>query len=328
MATGNARRWLQTGRRRLIVVCVALAGLASLAYSSSVHSTPDAPAVSDSLAQVGATSQAGGQRETLDNQPQRLIKAITRSDAVVVRTLLDDGADPNTLDGSGTSALVLAVRSGSAEMVKSLLAAGADPNAKCNDETIHVTTALYEAAGGRHLDIVRILLAGGADINATAGRGPMVMSPLMMAAMVDDPEIARELLRAGAHASIRDGNNALIFAAYGGSEEIAAMLLDSGVEVDSRDFLGKTPLMAAAGAGHLDIVKLLIARGADVNARDDETRRAYFKADFVGDVRTKKALEASGRLKAPQYDGASVLDYARMEGNQDVINLLRSAGAK
>ena len=43
-------------------------------------------------------------------------------------------------------------------------------------------------------------------------------------------------------------------------------LLDSGVELESRDDMGKTPIINAATQGHLATVRLLHQRGANVLA--------------------------------------------------------------
>jgi len=49
----------------------------------------------------------------------------------------------------------------------------------------------------------------------------------------------------------------------------AAMLLDQGAVIDSRDEAGRTPLMLAVTQGRLEVVRLLLARGADPNAADN-----------------------------------------------------------
>ncbi|MGH8623563.1 MAG: MBG domain-containing protein, partial [Burkholderiales bacterium] len=72
-------------------------------------------------------------------------------------------------------------------------------------------------------------------------------------------------------------------------------LLDLGWWVDRPDSRGRTPLMAAALNGDVAMTRLLLQRGADPSRR------------------------------AP---GGSVLDYARMTGNAEVIELLLRAGAR
>ena len=48
------------------------------------------------------------------------------------------------------------------------------------------------------------------------------------------------------------------------------LLLDRGVDINSRDNIGLTPLLSAAISGHTAVVELLLERGADVNARTEK----------------------------------------------------------
>lgn len=58
----------------------------------------------------------------------------------------------------------------------------------------------------------------------------------------------------------------LLYTAFGKEQtEIAALLIESGADVDSAGF-GQTPLQVAAGKGHLELAKLLLDRGAQINA--------------------------------------------------------------
>jgi len=60
----------------------------------------------------------------------------------------------------------------------------------------------------------------------------------------------------------------LHYAAENGEKEVAALLLASQAEVDSRNNWGQTALHWAAQNGHKDIVALLLDNGAQVNAMD------------------------------------------------------------
>jgi ankyrin repeat protein len=86
--------------------------------------------------------------------------------------------------------------------------------------------------------------------------------------------------------------------------------------------------MMAAMEKQVEMVKFLIGRGANVNARDDNTRRLYIGAQFTGDREAQKRLEESGKLKVRREDGASVLHWAKVGGNKEIIELLKKAGAQ
>ena len=72
------------------------------------------------------------------------------------------------------------------------------------------------------------------------------------------------------NAQLPNGRTPLHLAAMRKAEEIAALLLSNGCEVDPVSMENgehKTPLMKAVDAGHLTMVEMLINAGADVNFR-------------------------------------------------------------
>jgi ankyrin repeat protein len=96
--------------------------------------------------------------------------AIYHSPLPFIRTLLENGADPNPTDHAGFPPLIAALscsnphpgapgRPDVAEIIQLLLSFGADPNQRgLNDYT-----PLHMAVGERNLHAVEILLEGGAD---------------------------------------------------------------------------------------------------------------------------------------------------------------------
>ena len=85
--------------------------------------------------------------------------AALNGNAAITEALLKAGADANTANNEGETALMTASRSGSLEVVKSLLAHKADPNAK---EKWLQETALMWAAAENHAEVVAALLGAGA----------------------------------------------------------------------------------------------------------------------------------------------------------------------
>jgi hypothetical protein len=70
----------------------------------------------------------------------------------------------------------------------------------------------------------------------------------------DHPELGGEFLNA---------------AALGGQVAVIEVLLDGGVDINTRERLGSTPLMTAAMASKFQVVDLLLTRGADPTLVDD-----------------------------------------------------------
>lgn len=160
----------------------------------------------------------------------RVADAAMRDEVAAVRILLQQGADVNTAQGDGMTALHWAAERGDQELAGLLLRSGANPSAVTR---IGRHMPLHLAAkGGRHL-VVRTLVDAKVDVSALTATGA---APLH-------------------------------FAAASGSSETVKILLDRGADVNVREpQWGQTPLMFAAGAGRTEVVKVLLARGADARA--------------------------------------------------------------
>jgi ankyrin repeat protein len=75
--------------------------------------------------------------------------------------------------------------------------------------------------------------------------------------------------RTGRNVDDRDAlhQTTLVAASWVGNLEVAQLLIKYGVDVNSASGIGETPLHAASPFGHLDTVHLLLDYGADVNAK-------------------------------------------------------------
>ncbi|XP_078505726.1 ankyrin repeat and SOCS box protein 3 isoform X3 [Lissotriton helveticus] len=157
----------------------------------------------------------------------------------------------------GETALHLSARQGSVECTKILLQAGADPNEFTNEET----TPLFIAVENKHADIVQLLLKHGANIN-------------------------------GSHSC--SGWNALHQASYEASTEIMKLLLEQGVDKESKDDFGITPLFIAAQYGKLESVKLLLSYGANVNCQAKDKATPLFITAQEGHASCAELLLSHG----------------------------------
>src|SRR6185503_5467228 len=110
------------------------------------------------------------------------------------------------------------------EKVRRLVENGADINSK--DE--YGQTALMNAAHRGQFDLVRLLLEKGADLNTTAKYN---LSALLLALIAGHPDVARLLIEAGADVNLRSNMNfygALHLAENAGYSEIVALLKHKG----------------------------------------------------------------------------------------------------
>jgi len=150
--------------------------------------------------------------------------AIKRDHPAMMKGVLAQGFDPNTVDELGSPGVVFALRIES-----------------------------YEAAAVL-IDSPKLL------VNAANPQGE---TALMMACLRGQQALAARLLQRGADLN-RDGWSPLHYAAAGEDERMVVWLLQRGAAVNATAPNGNTPLMMAAQTGASASVEILLAKGADV----------------------------------------------------------------
>jgi ankyrin repeat protein len=155
--------------------------------------------------------------------------AASKGNKAEIERLLKRGADVNTQQADGATALQWAAYRGDAKLAELLLKAGAKPGLANRDGA----TPLWLAAARGDAAVIQALLKAGADANEQL---PLGRRPLMLAA--------------------RSGNVDAVHA-----------LLEHGADVNASETeRGTTALMQAADQGHADVLKELIQHGANVAA--------------------------------------------------------------
>jgi hypothetical protein len=142
--------------------------------------------------------------------------------------------------------------------------------------------------------------------------------------------VKRMLLIKGIEIESKDiyGNTPLNNAALIGRIKICKLLLDHGAKIESKGNLDATPLFCACQEGHLSVVSLLIARGADIEASDIDGWRPLHIAALKGHLEIVKALIARHfDMNALTNDGETALGIARREKHPSIISYLQSLGA-
>jgi len=123
-------------------------------------------------------------------------------------------------------------------------------------------------------------------------------------------------------------NLSLVLASRYGHEEAVRTLLDSGVDVNLRDDLGRTALIATAGEPHEALLNELLARGANVNAQDNQRNTALMFAAGRGELaNVRSLLRARADIGARNDDDETALISAIKFGQVDVVELLLDQGA-
>ena len=173
--------------------------------------------------------------------------AVKLDNIKLVRSLLQRGFDPNTVDEErGETGLIIAVREDAGKVFDLLLNTkdiNLDARARNGD------TALMMAAYKGRYDVAKVLLDKGAEPNQT-------------------------------------GWAALHYAAAVGNNQIVQLLLDHSAYIDAESPNQTTPIMMAARGGHILTVKLLLDEGADLTLKNgaDMTALDFARAGGFKDI--------------------------------------------
>ena len=153
------------------------------------------------------------------SDPAPLYEAIHRGDIGSVRLFLEYGANPDGFGGDGTPILRALERGSSGLIVKALLEAGADLNCRTVQGEIPLTvrTDLYT------LEAIKAMVEFGADVNS---RNVLGETALMKASACGQVLVAEYLLKQGADPRLRDnrGWTALTHATKTGKEAVIRLL--------------------------------------------------------------------------------------------------------
>lgn len=185
--------------------------------------------------------------------------AIKQDDAGRVKELLTRGFDANTIDPSGQHGLYLALREPSLKAAQVLI--------DWPKTNVNVVNAKDE-------------------------------SPLMMAALKGQQELAARLIKKGADIN-KTGWTPLHYAASSGHLAIISLLLENSAYIDAESPNGTTPLMMAAMYGTPEAVKLLLKEGADPQLKNQQGLTALQFAQRGNRPDSVDAIAAAIRSKRP-----------------------------
>ena len=187
---------------------------------------------------------------------------------------------------------------------------------------------LHAAAENGETEIIELLVSQGCLVDSRNREG---LTPLMMAALYDEPSAFQMLLQNGADPSLKDndGLSPLHYAAKGGSTSIINNLLSLGIDIDSRTNAGVTPLMTTAFCDKQSAFQMLIQNGADPSLKADKELSLLHCAVQGGNTSIINKLSSLG-LDIDSRGGwfnRTPLMCAAADGKQNAFEMLIQNGA-
>ncbi|GAW12875.1 hypothetical protein ANO14919_022460 [Xylariales sp. No.14919] len=273
---------------------------------------------------VKALLEMGADKEAANAVGQRpLFIAVSQKDLEMAELLLKAGANPDATDAGGQSSLWIASCSGYTKAAELLINYGASSQACVYGDK----TALYVASRNGFSRIVELLVKSGADVSAVNKDG---QTPLYAASASGIVKIVEILLSSGADISTANcfGVTPLLQALNHRSSEIAETLINHGANVSAADKKGITPLHEASVAGFYKIAEMLISRGANVSAADRKGITPLHGALVARSYKIAEMLINRGaNVSAADKKGITPLHEASVAGSYKISEMLINRGA-
>ncbi len=272
-----------------------------------------------------------------------------------MKLLIAAGADLNTSNSSGNTALQVAAAEGREGVVKLLLQAGASTEAgwllgrnallcaaasnkdttSCGKVLIGAgadvnkcasdgNTALHLACGRGKDGFVELLIQAGADMNQQNKKGH---SPLYEAVVNGHMGCVHVLMGAGATQNdLRMIPLCELVHSKNANLSCVNLLIEAGADVERCNVVGFTSLHKAALYGHVDCLTALIRSGAEVNKRTNAGDTALHLA---GKANCMTSLIAAGaEVSTANKAGCTPLEVAAKNRNNECLKILLENGGQ
>lgn len=197
-----------------------------------------------------------------------MFNAVRFGSLVVVKNILGEMPElVHELDNQGYSAVHWAAKSGSVDMMEVLVEAKANLNVATAADSRMLP--IHWAASDGKLSTLKFLLDHRCDINALDGNG---CTPAIVAAQHEEATCVIFLVQNGADLTLTDnnGDTALHWSCYKGFIELTGLCSYLCPQtMEKEDNYGQKPIHLAALRGNADVVEYLVADcGVDTNSKD------------------------------------------------------------
>ncbi len=158
-----------------------------------------------------------------------------------------------------------------------------------------------------------------------------VESALILAVWNNKVFEIKELLQLGVDINTRNhfGQSPLMIAAMLGNEQIVTLMLENEAALDVVDSKGLTALMLAARNGQSNVVGYLLSHGADVNIQDKRGLTAIMHASAFGHQETVETiLQYKPELELKDSNGQSADAIAQNLGYENIAQMIQKIRLK
>ncbi len=265
---------------------------------------------------------------------------------------VDKGLFVNRTNYSGEQSLHIAAMAHQGEMVDMLLANGA---AILGVDYLGNTPLHYAVMNNPSTAFVQKIIDAGANLNSAnnAGETPLDLvqaegnhelfalllsngavsedlSDLIVAAIIgDEARVSAELEHSSAGTVGENGMTGLHYAALFGHAGVGQLFIDKGLFVNQTTYDGQQPLHIAAASHSDEVVDMLMDNGAAILAVDylGNTPLHYAVQGNPDLSFVQKLINLGSNLDTVNKAGETALEFAKAEGNSDVVDLLIDNGA-
>lgn len=239
----------------------------------------------------------------------------------IARSLLEVGAIVDCADDDGETPLHWAAKAGSVEILKLLLSSSSSSNDFVDKESYGGRTALFHSVTRGHEIATHTLLNAKANPNIPVDNG---IFPLHMAIFQGYDQVAFDLMRAGAniHAQTTGGLTPFLVACWKDRFKVAEHLTSS-IDLNEKDYGGKSGLCYASEQGNLKVVEMLVTKGAELRSATEQGRGALHFAAKAGSIPCLEYLSSQGlSLSTESNSGLTPMHEAASHAQIDVVQWL------